>query len=289
MSEIDAIVLDLDGGSALEELLSSMEAQTLPFARIIVWDNGSVVPVRERVAPRRLPLVHGRSEQNLGFTGGIDAAMRLTEAPLVAWINNDVVLAPAWNERLSARFADARLAAAQSVVLGTDGRIDGAGISIDGGVFRQRGHGLETARLPPGEPWGISATAAMFRAEALRDAAIGGRLLHPAFFLYYEDVELSARLRERGWRLALVGEPLATHRGSMSAARYPQAELLRVRNRYFVNRLHPGVGSLVELLSEDAGRLGRRLLRLDLRAAATVLGGVVAGLSAPLRIRSAPP
>jgi N-acetylglucosaminyl-diphospho-decaprenol L-rhamnosyltransferase len=38
--------------------------------------------------------------------------------------------------------------------------------------------------------------------EALRQAALpGGNIFDPSFFMYKEDIDLSLRLRARGWRL----------------------------------------------------------------------------------------
>ena len=56
----------------------------------------------------------------------------------------------------------------------------------------------------------------------------------------------------------------ATHRGSASASVLGKdAQRLRTRNRYFVARLHPGVGRIPALLWEDAKLLvrGRSSLR----------------------------
>lgn len=252
MSDVDAVVLDLDGGASLETLVRSLEAQTVRPRRVVVWDNGSAVPVSARLTST-LPLHILRSETNLGFTGGVNGAMRDVDAPFVAWVNNDVVLDPRWLATLRARFSEPGLAAVQAIQLSSDGAtIDGAGVAIDDGTFRQRGHGLP-AGSPVAEPfWGVSATAAMYRVAALRSVALGDDVLDPSLFAWYEDVELDARLLAAGWRMALVEEPLAIHAGSQTAPAVPFAAALRTRNRYRVARKHPGVGRLSALLWEDA-------------------------------------
>ncbi|HUP65986.1 MAG TPA: glycosyltransferase family 2 protein [Thermoanaerobaculia bacterium] len=281
MSDAGAIILDLDGGAALEETLDSIAAQTRRFRRVLVWDNGSRVPAKERIG-ERYPWVHiRRSESNLGFTGGINAAMRLIDSDLVAWINNDVRLEPRWLEAMIEVLGDRGVAAAQSINMGERGRIDGAGIKVGGGVFRQVGHGEPLPFDLPAEPWGVSATAALYRARALRDVSPGGAFLDPRFFLYYEDVELCARLRAAGWHFSVVAEPLAFHRGSLSAKKEVLADFFRVRNRYWVPRLHPGVGRRTALLGEDSARIAKAIVRADLRGARQILSAVVAGLRGP--------
>jgi GT2 family glycosyltransferase len=71
-------------------------------------------------------------------------------------------------------------------------------------------------------------------------------------------------LHESGWRTVVLPVVKATHRGSASASVLGRdAQRLRTRNRYFVARLHRGVGRIPALLWEDAKLLlrGRSSLR----------------------------
>jgi GT2 family glycosyltransferase len=241
MTDVDVIVLDLDGGPMLAACLASIAAQTVQPRRVIVFDNGSRTPTAGATF---------RSERNLGFAGGVNAAVRHATAPLVALINNDVVLDADWLETVLGAM-DERTAAVQTILRTEGGAIDGAGIDIRDGTYRQ---------IRSGEAWGVSATATLYRRELLR--------FDERFFAYYEDVELCARLHEAGWQTKVVQEVKATHKGSQSA-RHVRAKYLRTRNRYWVARLHPGVGSIASLMWEDAKLLlrGRSSLR-----------GMIAGL-----------
>lgn len=282
------IVLDLDGGDMLESCLRSIVDQKEKPTRIIVFDNGSAIPVSSRLPRSRINDVHIlRSEENLGFTGGINAAMTHVTADYVGWINNDVVLDPCWLGRLR-RVMDVeeRVAAVQPIIMSDAQYIDGAGISKETGRFEQLGHGMRLDGYRAREAWGVSGTASMFRVSALNDVGIGGHVLHPAFFAYYEDVELSARLRDRGWHCAVVAEPLANHRGSATASRIQGLAMhLRVRNRYFVRRLHPDVGRFASLLAEDFRAIVKKLTRLEIVSALSHSQAVLAGLFGPLRDR----
>lgn len=247
---IDIIILDLDGGPMLDECLASIAAQTVQPSRVIVFDNGSRTPT---------PNATSRSDRNLGFAGGANAALRLSNAPYVALVNNDVVLDPDWLAHVrDALDRDAQLAAVQTIIRRPDGAIDGAGIDISNGTFRQIGHGHAVGD-PLSVAWGVSATATLYRRTAL-----GSRFFEESLFAYYEDVELSARLRKDGWRVAVLPFVKATHRGSASAAALKGDALrLRTRNRYLVARMHPGVGRVGALLWEDVKLLlrGRSSLR----------------------------
>ncbi len=301
MTDVSVIVLDIDGGDMLRACLDSIASQTLPPKEVIVLDNGSRTPAAERIAFR-----HGlhvfRSETNLGFAGGNNEAFRHATGNYIALVNNDVVLDRDWLATVAAALdADPKLAAVQTILRRDETTIDGAGIDISDGTFRQIGHaagvgsresgvgvmtrslvptpdhaagvvsresgvGVMTRSLvatpdprPPTPAWGVSATAALYRREAL-----GHTIFDEQFFAYYEDVELCARLHEAGWRTEVLPVIKATHRGSQSAPLLGgDARRLRTRNRYFVARRHRGVGRISALLWEDAKLLmtGRSSLR----------------------------
>lgn len=263
MSDVDLIVLDVDGGAMLDECLASIRAQTMAPRSIILFDNGSRVPVHQE----GVELI--RSERNIGFTRGVNEAYHRSTAPYVGLVNNDVVLDPDWLAQVRAALErDEKLAAVQTIIRRPDGRIDGAGIDVSDGTFRQIGHG-QPVGSPLAVAWGVSATATLYRRSALGDRIFDDRL-----FAYYEDAELSARLRENGWRTAVLPLIKATHRGSMTAPLLgPRAMRLRTRNRYLVARMHRGAGRIGALLCEDA--------RLALRGR-TSLRGVIEGLCSKL-------
>jgi len=278
-SDVDVIVLDLDGGEMLVECLSGIASQSVLPGRIIVWDNGSKEPVESRPGVQDSVEVF-RSEENRGFAGGANAALRLTNAPFVALVNNDVVLDPSWVATLMAALDESpHLGAVQSVILQPDGLVDGAGIDISDGTIRQRGHGAKPDRLS-GEAWGVSATAVIYRRQALDEIQLSGGIFDERLFAYYEDVELCARLIDGGWTLRVLPEALATHRGSSTAERLgTEALRLRVRNRWLVHRSHPEVGQSTALMAEDAKEALRSILDGDVSAAVVRLRTAIRALS----------
>jgi len=253
---VDVIVLDVDGGEMLQRCFDSIAGQSVKPRRIIVFDNGSRVPVQDRLRGNAEII---RSDRNIGFAAGANTAYGKSDAALVALVNNDVILDHDWIAELRPAFDDARIGAAQTVIRRNEAMIDGAGIDVSDGTIRQIGHGLPLG-APLSPAWGVSATAAIYRREAA-----GDRLFNPAFFAYYEDVELSARLHQSGWRTVVLPVVKATHLGSASASVLGRdAVRLRTRNRYWVARRHPGVGRVASLLAED--------LRLLVRGRSSVRG-----------------
>jgi hypothetical protein len=64
----------------------------------------------------------------------------------------------------------------------------------------------------------VTGCALAVRRDALRD--LGGELLDPAFFAYWEDTDLCARVRARGWRV--VYQPAAVVRHRVGASLGPR-------------------------------------------------------------------
>ena len=84
------------------------------------------------------------------------------------------------------------------------------GVLYEGWFAGDRGY-LELDRGQyddPAEVFSWSGAAVLLRAAYLRDV---GRF-NPAFFLYYEDLELSWRGRLRGWRYRTVPDSVVRHR-----------------------------------------------------------------------------
>lgn len=282
--DVELIVVDWDGGEALADCLRSIEGQSHRPKRVIIVDNASRVPVYQRLPKNLLTIPYTllRNDTNLGFTGGINRAMSEVRAPFVGWVANDAVLSEKWLEKLlPAVSSEGKVAGAQSVVLRDKTTIDGAGISIDNGIFRQAGQGVKLANMRQfPQPWGISGTAALFRTNALRESAIRGAVLAPDFFIYSEDAELSARLRGRGWKFKLVPEALTMHRGSTTGNRLGRAGLrMRVRNRYWIARKYKGTGKMSALIAEDFSLVGRELLTGHFQYAWHRLRGILEGFS----------
>jgi GT2 family glycosyltransferase len=282
---VDVIVLDIDGGPMLLHCLDALELQSHRPRRVLIWDNGSSVPVTERLRERNstIPLDVHRSDRNRGFTGGVNGAFRHVDAPFVAIVNNDAIVAPEWLELLVAELQrDATIAATQSVIVREDGKLDGAGIDISDGTFRQLGHGLPSSSLSAlSEAWGVSATAALYRVSSLRAVAHGDDVLAADFFAYYEDADLCARLLAAGFRCSVVPVVAATHGGSRSASRLGRHALfLRTRNRYLVARRNRGVGNIRALIAEDMRQLARLVVRgrvLDAAAVARAMHAALGG------------
>jgi len=193
-----------------------------------------------------------------GFARAANAGIAVSRGRLIALVNDDAVLATGWTRTLLAALgacdgadpkmsADSPLAAAQGLNLLPAGtgkdevRVDGAGLA-----WNRRWQAIQVDRgklAPPagGAPrpiYGVSATAAIYRREALVAVSPAGGPLRPfneRLDSYYEDVELADRLRRASYESVLAPAARVEHAGALSS-RGRRAARRRVR-RIYCNRL----------------------------------------------------
>ena len=271
---VAVVVPSWNGRRWLPGLFASLAAQTRPPDEVIVVDNGSADGSVEWLREADARLIELGS--NHGFSVAVNRGIAETRCDAVALVNTDVELAPEWLERALARLADPGVGsvATKMVLMREPGTVDDAGdVLRRDGVAEQRGHGKpDGARFSePGEIWGASAGAAVYR----RSAVLGAGGFDERFFAYLEDVDLALRLRLAGWRCAY--EPVvALHaRHGSDGAQSAPIDALVARNtllvvaKAFPLRWLPLVAYRQAAWAWHAGREGR--LREH-------LGGVAAAL-----------
>ncbi|WP_298163470.1 glycosyltransferase family 2 protein [Brevundimonas sp.] len=99
MQPVSVLVPTMRRPESLERALRSLFAQTAPMASIVVVDNDPAATARETVA--RLtpecpcPLIYGH-EPRPGVATARNAGLSLTDAPLIAFLDDDEAASPGW-------------------------------------------------------------------------------------------------------------------------------------------------------------------------------------------------
>lgn len=232
-----AIVVTWNGAHLLPSCLQALLAQEAPArVRVVVVDNGSTDGTAELLR-RDFPAVeHLALDDNLGYGRANNHALRRAleaGADFVALVNNDVELEPGWLALLlraagehprAALFTGTLLLRGEEVVNSTGLVIDGLGRARDRDFMVPR----PALRTQDGPVAGVSGGAALLRAGMLREVG----LFDPAYFAYYEDVDLSLRAAERGFGSWYVRDATARHRFAATFGRGSP------RQRYLLARGH---------------------------------------------------
>lgn len=218
------------------------------------------------------------SGRNLGFAGGVAAALEHAQGEWIAIFNDDTVVEPdALVELLEAGAPSPDVGSvAPKILFTTPGDvINSAGIEIDDlGVAYERLLGEPGAACEDQvvDVFGASGSAALYRREMLDE--VGG--FDTSFFAYLEDADLAWRARMNGWRALYAPRAIVRHHHSETFGhRSAQKHYLVGRNR-------------VRMLAKNAARsqlLRRGFLMVVYDLAYVVFVAVQARTFAPARGR----
>jgi GT2 family glycosyltransferase len=262
---VTVVVVTWQGAHLLPACLGSLRKQLQPH-RVIVVDNGSTDGTEALLAERYPEVRIVQTGANLGFAGGAQVGLAAAETPYVALLNNDAVAEPGWLSALVRRLEACPSAAAvtsRMLLQGTDPPLlNNTGVVLldtDYGADRDL-RAVGDTRLEAGPVFGFSGGAAVLRREAVQD--VGG--FARQFFLYYEDTDLSWRLRLAGWDIWY--EPAAVvHHAHSATVDQTSAQFAFFNER---NRL------LMLTRCADASRVARALLRFGLTTASLTVSRV---------------
>lgn len=264
MSALDVVVVTFD---TREVTLSCLERLTAEIdLRAIVVDNGSTDGTAEAIAQRFPAATVVRLDEGVGFAEACNRGAAAGDAPLVLFLNSDVLARPGAVDALVAALEarpDAVAAGGRLVDPGTDDtqpayapqRYPGLGTLV------ARVTGLEALRAAGPDPALLAergtveceqpaGACVLVRRDVLD--AIGGFDEH--YWFWYEDVDLARRLRARG-PLLHVGGAVFEHLGGGTFASWGRERGLR-------SRLH----GIVRYASVHLPRRDRVLLGLALAA-----------------------
>jgi N-acetylglucosaminyl-diphospho-decaprenol L-rhamnosyltransferase len=247
--DITVLVVTWNGRHFLERCLDSLRRQSMADEayEVLVVDNASTDGTAELLAADYPKVRLVTSPVNTGFAGGCRLGMAATRAPTVVLLNNDAVAEPDFLERIIEPLSDPAVGATTARVLlmarfrparsgevpslrSPDGDLVEAGpgddpatlvdvVNSTGNVVDARGYGRDRGWLEiDGRDYGTDVFSFCGAAAALNAcavASVGG--FDEDFFLYYEDVDLSWRLRLGGYRVAYVPNAVVRHHHSGSS------------------------------------------------------------------------
>lgn len=209
------------------DLLRTCLVHVLEYApagtEILVVDDASPNGIVSRTAEAFAGVNVLRLKRRRGFCAAVNAGIHAARHPIVELLNDDTEVSAGWAEAALEHFADPCVAAAAPLVLrrtpdmGTP-TIDSAGDRYFlGGIAGKRGHGqpLCTRYLQGGAVFGVSASSAFYRRQALLDVGA----FPEEFGAYFEDVDVSFRLHWAGYRLVYEPRSVVWHHVSASHGR----------------------------------------------------------------------
>lgn len=216
---IAVVIVNWNEGSFLERSLPALAAQERAPDRVVVVDNGSTDGSREMVRERFPHFEVLELGRNAGFAAANNAGVAAAaDCDLIALLNPDAFPEPGWLaalERAAAEHPEHAAFASLMKRANEPGLVDAAGDCYHvSGLTWNRDHLVPLAEsrhaFERGEVFSACAGAALYRREAF--VAVGG--FAESHFVYWEDSDLSFKLRLAGHGVRYVPDAVVHHVGS---------------------------------------------------------------------------
>lgn len=217
---------------AIKKSIDSFLAQDFEDFEFVFSDNGSANGLLDfvRETYKNEPKVRVVDNgENLGFAGGHNKFFSKTDSEFLMTSNPDVIADRSFLKNMLKAFDDPDVGAATGKMLklekAADGKniLDGTGIEIyKSRRARERGQWQEDIGQYDNAKrvFGVSGTAALYRKSALQSIKLfEHEFIDEDFFAYWEDLDLSWRLRLAGWECAYVPEAIVFHPRAVGSSR----------------------------------------------------------------------
>lgn len=273
---VSVLVLNWNGARILPACLRALEQTAYPADRweAVLIDNASTDGSAEAAAEAFPYVTVRRNAGNWGFGRGYNESMRAAPGPYVALLNSDTRVTPGWLDALVTQAErDDRIAAATAKLVYPSDSARAGRIQNAGGMVLANGAGRDRGTVLRAGVWEQEVDAGQYdRVEEVFYFCGGAVLLRKAaldecgyfderLFMYYEDLDLSWRLRLRGWRIVFVPDAVVEHEHAASSGEWSPFFT------YQVDRNRPLMLLKVAPLSLALSEVGRYVAELGLNAA----------------------
>lgn len=209
------VVLHYHNWPLTEQCLASLKRLDYLNCQVLLVDNGSNERARRQVAQYFQGVEVLENRRNLGFAAGSNRGifLALSRGAEYVWLlNNDTRVSPRVLTAMVAEAeADPRVGAVGSVLVNDD---PGCTLQAWGGgrvnFFLGLPQHLRARRAAHLDY--LCGASLLLRRQAIEEVG----LFDEGYFLYWEDTDLSFRLRARGWKLAVAAAAEIAHRESGS-------------------------------------------------------------------------
>ena len=278
--QVAIVVLNWNGVddtlACLESLLGLVEAP----GKILVIDNASTDDSVERIRMAFPDIELIRNERNAGFGCGQNASIQRLIEQGFDWIwlfNNDArALGDSLRHMLDHASRHPECGAVGVPIFDLDQQVQ---LQAWGGGKVNFWLGRSAQFLEPihddEQLDFLTGASLLLRSQALQQTG----LFDPAFFMYWEDVDLSIRLANQGWKLTVAEPAKVLHRGSASmAGQTARRDQLMNESAVRFFRKHGPLGGWPAIVIGICGRIGKRMATGRWAEAAAVLHGAILGL-----------
>lgn len=265
-SDVAIVTVSYNSSAQLEDFLSHATASVARAQHVVVVDNASAdVAITQKLVDRfGARLI--RLDTNVGYGQAANAGSAALDhdVPLVLVCNPDAIVSAAAVTALrDTLMGDATIGSVGPRIRDADGVVYPSARAIPS-IRTGAGHAI-FARIWPGNPWTKRYYSDAYRSDVQTDAGwlsgacvmvrrevfdrLGG--FSPAYFMYFEDVDLGYRLGQAGLRNVFVPAAEVTHVGGVTT-KASKPLMLRAHHdsakRFLATKYHGWIWAPVRLV-----------------------------------------
>lgn len=227
---VSIIIVTYNSELTIQRCLQAIFRQDYSAFEVVVYDNRSTDNTSQIIRDQfpQVKLIEG--ETNVGFALGNNLAAAQAKGDFFAFVNPDAFVDSRWLEplvrALQAR-SDVGCVTPALYIAGKENVLNACGNRVHfSGITYCYQYGRPNSWVTPFEIEAISGAAFAMRRREFEQ--IGG--FESSFFLYYEDTDLSMRIRRLGLKCLVVPESSVDH--AFRSTFYPRKIFYLERNRY---------------------------------------------------------
>lgn len=250
---VSVITVNYNQSTVTCELLASLRQISYPNVEIIVVDNNSPNDNPDKIKELYPEIILIKSGENSGFAGGNNLGIKASSGEYLLFINNDIEVSPDFLEPLVNAFTNnPKIGAVSSMIkfFYHNNIIQYAGYTkLNPYTVRNRLIGLnendegqynEQVRTAYAHGAGM-----MVSKKVIKEVG----MMPEVYFLYYEEIDWSERINQKGYEIHFVPKSVIFHKESISTGKNsPLKSYYFVRNRLiFTRRNLKGLKKMISL------------------------------------------
>lgn len=219
--KVSIVIVLYNSVNHLIACLDSILRQTLLDFEVIAVDNNSQDGSLKLVKEKYPEVKTLRNVNNLGYCRANNQGIMMSQGEYILIMNPDIILASDFLEKITAMMDSQKKAGSigPKLLRLVNGQktnvIDSTGLKIlPYYKIIERGSGEEDKGQynKAEEVFGTTGACVLYRKQALEDVKDKGQYFDERFFLYKEDIDLTWRLKEKGWENWYLPEAVAWHK-----------------------------------------------------------------------------
>jgi len=252
--QVSVVIVTYNSEKFIEDCLGSLARQDFKDFEVIIIDNNSKDKTKGIIKSKYPDVRIIENHNNEGTCEARNQGIAVARGEFILCLDHDTRF---YQDFLSTLYAsiknnDCIAGVGPKILMADTKRIYSFGIHR---TFLRRFYDIGSGKKDLGSEniekyvFGVSAAAVLYRKRALEDIRLKGEYFDKDFFYFLEDVDISWRMRKRGWEFLYLPRAECMHIGGRSRKKDRITQYLCMRNRYLLIIKNESLFGFLKLLA----------------------------------------